>query len=105
MRVIERKMNAAILHRKNWQLDNTAVHYDAENEVSKVYLHGNKIAEVGEGFIHLDHCGWKTTTTKSRINSILRENGAGNESVYQKNHTWFIAYDGKVEEFDSPVTL
>jgi len=105
MRLIERKMNAAILHRKNWCLGNTSVSYDADREVSSVYLHGHKIAEVGEGFIHLDHCGWKTNTTKSRLNAILRENGAGNESVYQKNYQWFIAYDGKVEEFDSLVTI
>jgi len=104
-RKIEILMNRAILHRKNWQLDNTEVHYEDGNQVSRVYLHGHKIAEIGEGFIHLDHCGWKTNTTKSRINAILRENGNGDESVYQKNHTWFIAYDGKVEEFDAPVTL
>jgi hypothetical protein len=105
MRKIEALMNKAILNRKDWSLDNTRVEYEEGNEISRVYLHGHKIAEIGEGYIHLDHCGWKTTTTKSRINAILRENGTGDESVYQKNHTWFIAYDGKIEEFDSAVTL
>lgn len=103
MRKIESLMNAAILNRKDWSLDNTRVEY--ENEVSRVYLYGHKIAEIGETFITLNHCGWKTKTTKSRLNAILRENGTGNESVYQKNRTWFIAYDGKIEEFDSAVTL
>jgi hypothetical protein len=106
MRVIERKMNAAILHRKNWQLDNTAVHYDAENEVSKVYLHGNKIAEVGEGFITLYDGGWQSTTTKSRLSSILKEHGA-DDGIYQKNFKWFV-YNGKTkesEEFASGMTL
>jgi hypothetical protein len=105
MRKIEQQMNDAILNRKNWQLDNTRVEYEEGNCISRVYLHGHKIAEVGDSYIHLDHCGWKTQTTKSRINAILRKNGKGDESVYQKNHTWFIAYDGKVEEFDAPMTI
>ena len=105
MRKIETLMNAAILNRKDWSLDNTRVEYEEGNEVSRVYLHGHKIAEIGKGFITIHHCGWKTKTTKSRLNALLRENGNGDESVYQKNHTWFIAYDGKIEEFDSAVTL
>jgi hypothetical protein len=105
MRKIESLMNAAILNRKDWSLDNTRVEYEEGNEVSRVYLHGHKIAEIGKGYITLHHCGWKTKTTKSRLNAILSKNGTGNESVYQKNHAWFITYDGKIEEFDSAVTL
>ena len=105
MRKIESLMNAAILNRKDWSLDNTRVEYEEGNEVSRVYLHGHKIAEIGKGYITLNHCGWKTKTTKSRLNAILSKNGTGNESVYQKNRTWFITYDDKIEEFDYAVTL
>ena len=103
MRKIETLMTAAILNRKDWSLDNTRVEYEEGNEVSRVYLHGHKIAEIGKGYITLNHCGWKTNTTKSRLNAILSKNGKG--SVYQKNHTWFIVYDDKIEEFDYAVTL
>jgi hypothetical protein len=47
MRKIERQMNDAITNGINWQSANTAVTFDPETETSTVYLHGNKIAEVG----------------------------------------------------------
>lgn len=103
MRLIEKKMNAAIAQGKNWQLDNTSVLH--EDGVAKVFLHANKIAEIGEGFITLYDGGWRTVTTKARLNAILRENGKGNESVYQKNHQWFISYDNKTETFQSGMTI
>jgi hypothetical protein len=106
MRKIERQMNAAILHRKNWQLDNTRVEYEEGNCISRVYLHGNKIAEVGEGFINLYDGGWQSATTKSRLSAILREHGA-DDGIYQKNFKWFV-YNGKTkesEEFASGMTL
>jgi hypothetical protein len=73
MRKIERLMNAAISDSKDWKLDNTMV--TTVNGVSHVFLHGNKIAEVGEGFIVLMDGGWQSNTTKSRLNAILEGNG------------------------------
>lgn len=105
MRKIETLMNAAIAQRENWSLDNTRVEYEEGNQISRVYLHGNKIAELGDFFITLYDSGFRSKTTKSRLNAILRANGAGNEFVYQKNHQWFISYDGKIEEFAPGVTL
>jgi len=105
MRKIETLMNRAILNRSDWKLANTAVHYEEGNQVSRVYLHGNKIAEIGERFITLYDGGWQSATTKSRLNSILREHGGG--SIYQKNFEWFV-YDPttqKSEEFVSGMTL
>lgn len=98
-------MNKAIAQRKSWKLDNTRVEYDSKKSISQVYLHNNKIAEIGENFVTVFHCGWKTNVTKSRLNAILRMNGKGNEGIYQKDFVWFISYDDKVEEFNSPVTL
>lgn len=102
-RKIETLMNAAITSGKNWTLGNTSVMHD--DGVAKVYLHGNKIAEIGDTFLTLFDGGRRSATTKSRLNAILYKNGAGNESVYQKNHQWFISYDGKTEPFQSGVTL
>ena len=48
MRKIEQQMNEAVANNKNWQSANTSVHYNEENGVSIVRLHGNKIAEVGD---------------------------------------------------------
>ena len=84
MRKIEQAMNTAIANSTNWQSGNTSVHFNEEEQVSVVRLHGNKIAEVGEGFIRLFDGGWQTNTTKSRLNAILAENGADNDKVFPR---------------------
>ena len=89
MRKIETQMNAAIRDSKDWKSANTMV--TTVNGVSHVFLHGNKIAEVGDNFIVLMDGGWQSTTTKSRLNAILREHGCPGECVFQKNHTWFLS--------------
>ena len=109
MRKIERLMNAAISDNKNWQSANTAVVYDEQTNESTVYLHGNKIAEVGDDYIRLFDGGWQSNTTKSRINAIMTEHGIAGEGVFQKNYQWFIRlYNGTeffVTEFRSGMRL
>ena len=87
MRKIESQMNAAITNSKDWKSGNTEV--TNIDGVSYVYLHGNKIAEVGDGFIRLYDGGWQSNTTKSRLNAILQVHGLPGESVFQKAYTWF----------------
>jgi len=81
-------MNAAITAGKDWRLDNTMV--TTVNGVSHVFLHNNKIAEVGDNFIVLMDGGWQSNTTKSRLNAILRTHGIGDEGIFQKNFQWFF---------------
>lgn len=88
MRKIERLMNAAITREVDWKCSNTEVRN--EDGVSKVFLHGNLIAEVGDTFVRLFDGGWQSNTTKSRLNAILREHGKGGECVFQKQWQWFI---------------
>lgn len=90
MRKIERLMNDAITNRVDWKMDNTRVEYEQGNCVSRVYLHGNLIAEVGDNWMKLYDGGFQSATTKSRLNAILAVHGIGSESVFQKNHTWFF---------------
>ena len=103
MRKIERQMNAAITAKSDWKSGNTEVEF--HDGVSFVFLHGNKIAEVGEGFLRLYDGGYQSVTTKSRLNAILHSNGNGTEKVFQKNHKWFISYDGITEPFESGALL
>jgi hypothetical protein len=82
MRKIEEAMASAILARKPWAKANTAVTIhpmpaidgQSPGDVVRVWLHGNQIAEIDHygSFVRarLDDCGWKTNTTKSRINAI-----------------------------------
>ena len=88
MRKIERQMNEAISAAKDWRLDNTEV--INEDGVSTVKLHGNKIAEIGEDWISLFDGGWRTKTTKSRLNAILNVHGSGFDGVFQKKFEWFF---------------
>ena len=91
MRKIETQMNNAIQNNLNWQSGNTSVHFNEEDNVSVVRLHGNKIAEVGDTFIRLFDGGWQTNTTKSRLNAILSEHGESGDRVFQSNFDWFVS--------------
>ena len=108
-RKIELQMNAAISNNINWSKDNTRVEFDPETGESKVYLHGNHIADVGENYVRLFDGGWQSNTTKSRINAILGEHGISGEGIFQKNYQWFIRlYNGTeffVTEFRNGMKL
>ena len=103
MRKIETEMNRAIANGTNWSKANTAVSF--EGEVAEVRLHGNLIARVGEGFIELFDGGWQTTTTKSRLNAILSENGIPGERVFAKAYNWFVSQEGGPVPFFSGMRL
>ena len=107
MRKIEQQMNNAIAtleHGAKWNSSNTMV--EVFNGVAFVFLHGNLIAEIGEGFIKLHDGGWQSNTTKSRLNAILSENGLPNERVFQKDFAWFVRLnDGTTIPFFSGMRL
>jgi len=90
MRKIEQQMNNAISNNLNWQSSNTAVTYCEETNESKVYLHGNHIATVGDDFVMIFDGGWQSNTTKSRLNAICSEHGIAGEGVFQKAYQWFV---------------
>ena len=89
MRVIERKMNEAISNCKDWRMGNTEVVVESDG-ISIVYLHGNRIAELGDNYIQLFDGGHRSATTKSRLNAILRVHGYNFDSVFQKKFEWFF---------------
>ena len=88
MRKIETQMNNAISEGTDWKSANTRV--KTIDDVSTVFLHGNKIAEIGDEFIRLFDGGWQTTTTKSRLNAILNVHGEQGDNVFQKDFTWYV---------------
>ena len=88
MRKLEKLMNEAITTSKNWRMDNTEV--VTEGNVSTVFLHGGKIAEIGDNWLRLFDGGHRTNTTKSRLNAILSVHGGGFDAIFQKNFEWFF---------------
>lgn len=98
-------MNAAISNNKDWSSANTTVTFDPDTNDSKVFLHGNHIATVGDNFIELFDGGWQSNTTKSRLNAILSEHGIPGERVFAKNFEWFVSQEGGPIPFFSGMKL
>ena len=97
-------MCKAIHQSKDWKSGNTEV-YNNENNASLVFLHGNLIATITDDDVMLFDGGWRTTTTKSRLNAILSEFGDDNTRVYQKNFQWILSKDKQETAFISGMKL
>ena len=104
MRKIEQQMCRAISNNQNCASANTQV--ITEEGVSTVYLHGNKIAEVDDTSMTIYDGGYQSTTTKSRLNSLIKEfcNGV-TDGVFQKNFQWFIMDNKEVKDFTNGYTF
>lgn len=97
MRKIERDMCQAICDDvAHWCKDNTSVTRD-DAGVHHVYLHGSEIAQVDELNIKVRHAGYRTNTTKSRLNAILKTFGSFKDGVHQKNFVWYLR-DGQLNK-------
>ena len=100
MRKIETLMNDAILKCINWKSANTEVTYIEENDTSKVYLHGNHIATIGDNFVEIFDGGWQSNTTKSRLNAIINAHcNAFTDGIFQKDYQWFVRNNNVVQPF------
>ena len=100
MRKIEEQMNEAVANNKDWQSANTSVTYCPESEESKVYLHGNHIATVGDNFLQIFDGGWQTNTTKSRLNALINRfcNGV-TDGVFQSKFEWYVRDNNVTKDF------
>lgn len=58
---------------KAWSEGNTMVSYNENTETYDVFLHGHRIASIDYDSreVRLSSCGWRTNTTKARLNTIL----------------------------------
>lgn len=85
---IDAFMNDKPFHKSNMDVNSYATHTD-------LLLHGNQIA-IKEGYkIHITSAGWRTNTTKERLNAIP------GVSISQKKGVWYlngIQWDGSLIE-------
>jgi len=88
MRKIESQMCSAIQSNKNWTSGNTSV--ITEDNISKVYLHGNHIATIDDDSMTIYDGGWQSVTTKSRLNALCGEFCVAGEGVFQKDFVWYV---------------
>ena len=88
MRKIEHQMCQAVQHNKNWASGNTSV--ITEDNVSKVYLHGNHIATVDDDTMTIFDGGYQSNTTKSRLNALCDSFCVPGEGVFQQDFAWYV---------------
>ena len=105
MRKIEQMMCKAVQSSKDWKSANTEV-VSSQDGLSTVYLHGNKIAEVGDDFLTIFDGGYQSVTTKSRLNALITEFcNAVTDGVFQKNYQWFVSDNNITKEFTGEYTF
>ena len=119
MRKIEREMIQAIIDRRSYNKANTSVSlYTSATQMGcglstgsvsemRVYLHGHHIASyTDKGQLYINHQGWRTRTTKSRLNALISFVQGGLSGIYQKNFEWIVKRvnngDGSVYEYPMP---
>ena len=102
MRKIETQMNTAISSSIDWKSDNTSVYFDVASQTSRVFLHGNHIATVGDDYVEIFDGGYQSQTTKSRLNAIINEFcNALTDGIFQKNYQWFVKDNDTIKEFSN----
>jgi len=68
MRIIDEQTKNAFINKKRFKSSNTKV--EILNGDPHLYLHGHLIAKIENNNLLINHCGWKTRTTRSRLNSL-----------------------------------
>ena len=102
-RKIEIQMCTAVQRATDWKSGNTRVEKTVDS--SRVYLHGNLIAEIGDDWMQIFDGGFQSKTTKSRLNALLEEFGAPDDGIFQKAYQWFLRVDGATIPFESGTIL
>jgi hypothetical protein len=69
-----------------FKLSNTRV--EIRNGEAFLYLHDNMIAHKAGDQLYITHCGWKTPTTKERLNAVL--DAFRLPRLKQKDYTWYL---------------
>lgn len=90
MRTITKQSVNAFLSGQKFSTSNTTVTVEEAfagvNEIVKLHLFGNVIAtKIKESnLLLITNCGWKTKTTKERLNALP------NVNITQKAGTWYL---------------
>ena len=97
MRKITREAAEAFCRRKPLSKSNTTV--TVTDDAVAMYLHGNLIAvqnlHDASYILTVTDAGWRTATTKERLNGLLRTVFPLSEVfIYQKDYNWYIHQQG-----------
>jgi hypothetical protein len=98
MKKIEGKMVESVKAKRSRNLGNTKV--TAMPDGVAVTYHDSVIAVVTDDAIVVNDCGWRTQTTKSRINAVLQGLAGHNIRVFQNRGVWHLYRDGEITTWD-----
>ena len=83
MRKVTKKSIEAFNNNENFRLSNTEVVVNSFG--TSLFLFGNKIAfKDRDGDLFISNCGWKSATTKERLN------GLHGVSIQQRKGEWYL---------------
>ena len=83
----------------------TATSITRHDGILRVTYHGTDVVTVGpNGSVGLSTGGWRTVTTKARMNQASNQFDLG-YTVYQEKGDWFVAIrrNGMVRDWDNPI--
>ena len=69
-----------------------------------VILHGTAVVSWDKNTISLNSGGWRTVTTKARMNQASNEYGLG-YTVWQDRGEWYVNYKGNIVPFEDNMTF
>ncbi len=76
----------------------TTVHTNEQGQTQVVY-HSTAVVNFKHKLIVLNHGGWMTATTKTRMNQASNQLSLG-YLVYQKDFDWFVIFKGEHIPFE-----
>ena len=65
---------------------------------TRVFFHGTPVVSFNEKTIELNTGGWRTRSTKVRMNQVSQEFGLGFR-VFQKQNEWSVDYRDDIQPF------
>ena len=68
-------------------------------QCTAIIYHSTPIVRVTDKAIKLESGGWRTATTKKKMNQGLAELGVNFIYVFQKNYLWYVNVNGQAQEF------
>lgn len=72
--------------------------------VTRVTYHNTVVVAFSPTTILLDSGGWRTPTTKTRMNQTSKQFELG-FTVYQRDFEWYVEFNGKEIEFTDRMVL
>ena len=86
------------------KLGTTATTVKTVDGVTYVTYHETDVVEFDRDKITLNSNGWRTHTTKTRMNQASNRFGLG-FTVFQRDYAWFVNFGGKIHDFKDGIIL